>query len=125
MSIVAECLITDCYTDIQERGAKNCSKSQRGLSPVLNGKEWSASSHTSNNMEGIKILETFALCDSVDVNLIEAETLTGQSVDLNVAGIHGTSDISTKRNRVTIGDQVGKRFENIVVYSHPNVNEGN
>ena len=31
--------------------------------------------------------------------------LTGQSVDLNVAGIHGTSDISSKRLRVTIGDQ--------------------
>ena len=62
---------------------------------------------------GNKTLRTFALCDSgaslsfVDESLTKALNLTGQPVDLNVAGIHGTSDISSKRLRVTIGDQDG------------------
>ena len=51
--------------------------------------------------------------------------LTGQPVDLNVAGIHGTSDISSKRLRVKIADQDGKVKEDIMAYSHPNVNAGN
>ena len=51
--------------------------------------------------------------------------LTGQPVDLNVAGIHGTSDISSKRLRVKIGDQDGKVKEDIMAYSYPNVNAGN
>ena len=46
-------------------------------------------------------------------------------MDLNVAGIHGTSDISSKRLRVKIGDQDGKVKEDIRAYSHPNVNAGN
>ena len=46
-------------------------------------------------------------------------------MDLNVAGIHGTSDISGKRLRVKIGDQDGKVNEDIKAYSHPNVNAGN
>ena len=46
-------------------------------------------------------------------------------VDLNVAGIHGTSDISSKRLRVRIGDQDGRVKEDIMAYSHPNVNAGN
>ena len=79
---------------------------------------------------GSKTLITFALCDSgaslsfVDESLTKALNLTGQPVDLNVAGIHGTSDISSKRLRVTIGDQDGK-VEDIMAYSHPNVNAGN
>ena len=51
--------------------------------------------------------------------------LTGQPVDLNVAGIHGTSDISSKRLRVRIRVQDGKVKEDITAYSHPNVNAGN
>ena len=51
--------------------------------------------------------------------------LTGQPVDLNVAGIHGTSDISSKQLRVKIGDQDGKVTKDIMAYSHPNVNAGN
>ena len=51
--------------------------------------------------------------------------LTGQQVDLNVAGIHGKSDISSKRLRVKIGDQDGKVKEDIMAYSHPDVNAGN
>ena len=51
--------------------------------------------------------------------------LTGQPVDLNVAGVHGTSDISSKRLRVRIGDQDGKVKDDIMAYSHPNVNAGN
>ena len=51
--------------------------------------------------------------------------LTGHLVDLNVAGIHGTSDISSKRLRVRIGDQDGKVKEDIMAYSHSNVNAGN
>ena len=80
---------------------------------------------------GSKTLETFALCDSgaslsfVDENLMKALNLTGQLVDLNVTGIHGTSDISSKRLRVKIGDQDGKDKENIMAYSHPNVNARN
>ena len=50
--------------------------------------------------------------------------LTGQPVDLNVAGIHGTSDISSKRLRVRIGSS-RKVNEEIMAYSHPKVNSGN
>ena len=50
---------------------------------------------------------------------------TGQPVDLNVAGIHGTSDTSSKRLRVKTGDHDGKVKEDIMAYSHPNVNAGN
>ena len=46
-------------------------------------------------------------------------------MDLNVAGIHGTSEISSERLRVKIGDQGGKVNETIMAYSHPNVNAGN
>ena len=80
---------------------------------------------------GSKTLNAFALCDSgaslsfVDESLMKALNLTGQQVDLNVAGIHGKSDISSKRLRVKIGDQEGKVKEDIMVYSHPNVNAGN
>ena len=80
---------------------------------------------------GSKTLKTFALCDSgaslsfVDESLMKTLKLTGQPVDLNVAGIHGTSDISSKRLRVRIGDQDGRVKEDIMAYSHPNVNAGN
>ena len=80
---------------------------------------------------GSKTLKAFALCDSgaslsfVDESLMKALNLTGQQVELNVAGIHGKSDISSKRLRVKIGDQDGKVKEDIMVYSHPNVNAGN
>ena len=80
---------------------------------------------------GSKTVKTFALCDSgaslsfVDESLMKALNLTGQPVDLNVAGIHGTSDISSKRLRVRIGDQDGKVKEDIMAYSHPDVNAGN
>ena len=80
---------------------------------------------------GRKTVKTFALCDSgaslsfVDESLMKALNLTGQPVDLNVAGIHGASDISSKRLRVRIGDQQGKVKENIMAYSHPEVNAGN
>ena len=80
---------------------------------------------------GSKTVKTFALCDSgaslsfVDESLMKTLNLTGQPVDLNVAGIHGTSDISSKRLRVRIGDQDGKVKEDIMAYSHPDVNAGN
>ena len=80
---------------------------------------------------GSKTLKTFALCDSgaslsfVDESLMKTVNLTGQPVYLNVAGIHGTSDISSKRLRVRIGDPYGKVKEDIMAYSHPNVNAGN
>ena len=80
---------------------------------------------------GSKTLKTFALCDSgaslsfMDESLMKTLNLTGQPVDFNVAGIHGTSDISSKRLLVRIGDQDGKVEEDIMAYSHPNVNAGN
>ena len=80
---------------------------------------------------GSKTVKTFALCDSgaslsfVDESLMKTLNLTGQPVDLNVAGIHGASDISSKRMRVRIGDQQGKVKEDIMAYSHPDVNAGN
>ena len=80
---------------------------------------------------GSKTLKAFALCDSgaslsfVDESLMKALNLTGQQVDLNVAGTHGKSDICSKRLRVKIGDQDGKVKEDTMVYSHPNVNAGN
>ena len=80
---------------------------------------------------GSKTLKAFALCDSgaslsfVDESLMKALNLTGQQVDLNVAGIHGKSDISSKLLRVKIGDQDGKVKEDIMAYSHPDVNAGN
>ena len=78
-----------------------------------------------------KTLKVFALCDSggslsfVYESLMKALNLTGQPVDLNVAGIHGTSDISSKRLRVKIGDQNEKVTEEIMAYSHPKMNAGN
>ena len=80
---------------------------------------------------GNKTVKTFALCDSgaslsfVDESLMKTLNLTGKPVDLNVAGIHGASDISSKRLRVRIGDQQGKVKEDIMAYSHPDVNAGN
>ena len=80
---------------------------------------------------GNNTVKTFALCDSgaslsfVDESLMKTLNLTGKPVDLNVAGIHGASDISSKRLRVRIGDQQGKVKEDIIAYSHPNVNAGN
>ena len=56
---------------------------------------------------------------------MKALDLTGQPVDLNVAGIHGTSDISSKRLRVKIGDQDVEVKEDIMAYSHLNVKAGN
>ena len=72
----------------------------------------------------------FALCDSganlsfVDESLMKTLNNTGQPVDLNVAGIHGTSDLSSKRLRVRIGGQDGKVKDDIMAHSHPNVNAG-
>ena len=80
---------------------------------------------------GSKTLKTFALCDSgaslsfVDESLMKTLNLTGQPVDLIVAGTHGTSDISSKRLQVKIGDHDEKVKEDIMAYSHPNVNAGN
>ena len=80
---------------------------------------------------GSKTLKTFALCDSgaslsfVGESLMKALNRTGQPVDLNVAGIHGTSDISSKRLRVKIGDQYGKVNEEIMAYCYPKVKAGN
>ena len=80
---------------------------------------------------GSKILKTFTLCDSgaslsfVDESRMKTLNLTGQPVNLNVAGIHGTSDISSKRLRINIGDQEGQIKENITAYSHPNEKAGN
>ena len=79
---------------------------------------------------GSKTLKTFALCDSgaslsfVDESLMKGLNLSGQPVDLNI-GIHGTSDISSKRLQVKIGDQDGRVNEDSIAYSHPNVNAGN
>ena len=76
-----------------------------------------------------KTLKTFTLCDYgaslyfMDENRMKALNLTGQH--LIVAGIHGTSDISSKQLRVKIRDQDGRVKEDIMVYSHPNVNAGN
>ena len=56
---------------------------------------------------------------------MKALSLTGQTVGLNVAGIHGTSDISSKRFRVKVGDQDGMVNEATIAYCHPNVNAGN
>ena len=80
---------------------------------------------------GLESLKTFALYNSreslsfIDESLMKALNLTGQPVDLNVSGIHGTSDVSGKRLRVKIGDQGGTVDENIIAYSHSNVNAGN
>ena len=79
---------------------------------------------------GCKTLKTLALCDSgaslsfVDETLMKTLNLTGQPVDLIVAGIHGLSDISSERLRVNIGDQDRKVKEDIMAYSHPKVNAG-
>ena len=55
----------------------------------------------------------------------ETAKYDGTTSELLVADIHGTSDISSKRLRVNIGDQEGKINENITAYSHLNVNAGN
>ena len=74
---------------------------------------------------GSKTLKTFALCDSgaslsfLEEGLMKALNLTGQPVDLNIAGIHGTSDSSSKRLRVRIGDQDGKVKDDIKPIVNP------
>ena len=45
--------------------------------------------------------------------------LTVLPVNLNVAGIHETSDYNSKRLRVKTGDQDEKVNEDIMAYSHP------
>ena len=131
--MVAENLMTDCYTDHtrekeQKKKVENVeevynlsSMRSSGVLPVIPVKKES----------GSKALKTFALCDSgaslsfVDESLMKTLNLTGQPVESNVAGIDGTSDISSKRRRVKIGDQDGKVNEDIMAYSHPNVNAEN
>ena len=49
----------------------------------------------------------------------------GQPVGLNDAGIHGNKDFGRKLLRVKNVDQDGKVNEDIMSYSHPNVNAGN
>ena len=116
---------------IQERGTKNVeivdevsnlfSMRSSGVLPVIPVSIGS----------GSKTLKTFTLCDSgaslsfVDESLMKTLNLTGQPVDVNVPGIHGTSDISSKRLQVKIGDQAGKVNEDIKAYSHPHVYAGN
>ena len=69
---------------------------------------------------GRESLKTFALCDSgaslsfIVESLMKALNLTGQPNHLNVAGIDGTSDVSSKRFRVNIGDQNGTADESIL-----------
>ena len=76
-------------------------------------------------------LQTLVLCSFgasvsfMDESFTKASSLTGKPVDLKVGGIHGTSDISSRRLRFKIGDQEKTVGENIVAYSHPNVNAGN
>ena len=48
--------------------------------------------------------------------------LTVQPVDLNIAGIHEKSEICSIKHRVKLGDQDENVIENIVYYSHPDVN---
>ena len=56
---------------------------------------------------------------------MKALNLTGQPVGLNAAGNHGTSDISSKRLRVKIGDQDGTVDENNFSCSDLNANAEN
>ena len=134
--MVAENLITDCWKLLRHRSYKNVeqkknienvhevsnlsSMKSRGVLPVIPVTIGS----------GSKTLKTFALCDSgaslsfVDKSLMKTLEMTGQPVDLNVAGMHGTSDNSCIRLRVRIGDQDGKIKEDIMAYSFPNVNAG-
>ena len=78
-----------------------------------------------------KTVKTFALCDSgasrsfVLETLMKTLNLTGKQVEMKVSGLHGTSDISSKRLRVKIGNQDGKVNEKTTAYNHPNVNAGN
>ena len=58
-----------------------------------------------------RTLEMFALSDFggslsfVVESLIKTSSLTVQTVELNVAGIHGTSDIINKRFHIKLGDR--------------------
>ena len=62
------------------------------------------------------------MCDSgaslsfVDARLTEVLNLTGRPVDLNVGGIHETSDVSSKRLRVKFEDQDRNIMEDIMSY---------
>ena len=73
---------------------------------------------------GSKTLETVALCDSgaslsfVDARLTKVLNLTGRPVDLNVGGIHETSDVSSKRLRVKFEDQDRNIIEDIMSYRY-------
>ena len=60
----------------------------------------------------------------VDKIMMKTFNLTGQSVVLNVAGIHGTSEINRKPLKVKNAEKYGKVDETIMACSHPNVNSG-
>ena len=53
---------------------------------------------------------------------MSAQKLTGQPVDLNVTGIHGTSDIRSKKILVEIVERDRKIDENIIAYSRFKIN---
>ena len=80
---------------------------------------------------GRKTLKTLALCDFaaslsfVDKTLVKALKLTKQLVELNVAGIHGTLNISSERIKVDMGSQGRKVYEIFHAYCYPDVNAGN
>ena len=120
------------YKNVEQK--KNVENVDEFSNEVFNEKQWSASRHFSNDREWVQITENVRfvrlkskslVCRFVDESIMKALNLTGQPVELTFAGIHGTSDISSKILRVNNGDQDGNVNENITAYNHPNVNAGN
>ena len=91
----------------------------------VNEKQWCATGHSSNDREwaqiseNIRFLRFWSKSVIYDESPMKALNLTGQPVGLNVAGIHGTSDIRSKRLRIKIGDQDGTIDDNILPKAMP------
>ena len=128
--------ITECYTDptiLRYRTEQK--QSSENLEEVSNLSSMRSSGVPSvipvTIWNGRKLLQTFGLCDSaarlwfIDKNLTSTLNLTGQPIDLNVAGFRGTSDIHSERLRVKFGNQDGTVDKSIIAYGHPNVNAVN
>ena len=66
--------------------------------------EWSPTRYPVTIGNGSETLKTFALCDGACIFIVNASLM-------NVAGVHGTTDINSKTFQVRIGDQAGKVAE--------------
>ena len=91
----------------------------------LNEKQWCPTSHSSNDWEREQNAKNVRLVRIWSESVVyrresnESAKSDGPPVDLNVAGVRGTSDICSKRLRVKIGDQDREANKDIPRYVIP------